>query len=136
VANFLYSPTTELRSEKTSIDLAFMIATPPPRSRCASSVTTRGHREFKISAPRVCQPDLPGCPTVWLEEPWACDQDARGLRSRRPHVEPVGAVEELHAVRSVIGRRARHGDDNDGSLLTLEAIDGPDAGAWDPPRDG
>ena len=56
------------------------------------------------------------------------DRDAACPGGR--HVEPVPAVQEVHAARRQLGRRGRHRVDADRRLLPLELVDGPDPGFW------
>ena len=55
--------------------------------------------------------------------------------ARRRDVEPVRAVEKVHAARRVLGRRRRQRHDDDGRLLALELVDGADAHAGQPLRE-
>src|SRR5439155_704703 len=62
-----------------------------------------------------------------LEQLGIADHDTGALRARRGDVEPVEAVEELHAVRGVGGARGRHGIDDHRRLLPLEPVHRADA---------
>jgi hypothetical protein len=85
--------------------------------------------QFSVPAEPVGELHLAGSTTLGLEQPRRCNDDANAHCSRNRDIQPVCAVKELHSPRSVSVTGGRHGINDDRGFLTLEFVDGADAGA-------
>src|SRR6267378_8370223 len=83
-------------------------------------------REFDETTEGVDQHHVLDRMAARLEKPRRADEQRQALRPRDGHVETVARKEEPDVSGHVLAARGGHGAEHDGSLLSLELVDGAD----------
>ena len=91
------------------------------RRRCGNFV--RSAAQFDVAAERIGKPQLAWRLAFRLQQIGTAYQYCHRLRTGSRDVEPIQAVEELHAARRVFRRRCRQRVDHHRRLLSLEFVD-------------
>src|SRR5581483_4089093 len=86
--------------------------------------------EFDETADPVGLPHLLGCPTANAEQCRAANQHRKTASPRDRHIETIDAEKKAEMPRQVVGTGCCQRVDNDGGLLALDLVDGPDARAF------
>src|SRR5215467_9466742 len=99
----------------------------PASAKWHSGQLTERRAQFAIPAEAVSKLNLPWCPTLCLEQFRRTDQDRHAPCPRRSDVEPVQAIQELHATRCISMSGRCHRVDGNRRFLSLELIDCADS---------